>query len=206
LEGSLGGQYPWVIREVRKITPPGIEISAAICDSLEKPGLITQALLGVLTLEVDYAKIGLYKPASERSVREFLKRLCKVKSEFKLYGRIVAAGYADWSRIGSVNPMRLPDLAEGLEISVLMIDTLIKDGKSTFDYMSMGELEDFVEKCRSKGFRTALAGGIRLEHLPYIKKIGCDIIGVRSLVCENGDRVKGGINPDKIRELKRILS
>ncbi len=205
LEGSLGGQYPWIIREVKKLTPPSMEVSAAVCDSLDKPGLITQALLGVLSLGVDYAKIGLYKPVSEQAIREFLKMLCKVKKEFGFPGRIVTAGYSDWSRIGSVNPMRLPDLVEDLDVSVLMIDTFIKNGKSTFDFMSVEELEEFTEKCKSKGFQTALAGGVRLAHLRTVKKIGCDILGVRSLVCENGDRVNGKVSADRIRVLKRML-
>ncbi|MEM2907416.1 MAG: (5-formylfuran-3-yl)methyl phosphate synthase [Candidatus Odinarchaeota archaeon] len=204
-EGSLGGQYPWVIREIKKITPAGIEISAAVCDSVEKPGLITQALLGVLSLGVDYAKIGLYKPSSEAAVRDFIKLLCKVKSEFGFSSRIVIAGYADWRRAGSINPMVLPSLAEGLDVTVLMIDTFIKDGKTTFDFLSLEQLKKFSDDCKLKGFQTAIAGRILETHLFTVKTLGYDILGVRSLVCERGDRVNGRIVLEKIKQVKRML-
>jgi len=206
-EGSLGGQYPWIIREIKKITPAGREISAAVCDSVEKPGLITQALLGVLNLGVDYAKIGLYKPSSVAAVRELIKLLCNVKSEFGFTkSRIVIAGYADWMRVGSINPMLLPSVTEGLDVSVLMIDTFIKDGKSTFDFLSIDQLKKFVLECENKGFQTAIAGKIMENHLSTVKTLGYDILGVRSLVCEGGDRVKGRIVLDKIEKVKGIIA
>jgi uncharacterized protein (UPF0264 family) len=74
---------------------------------------------------------------------------------------------------------------EGADVS--MVDTGLKDGKSTFAFMDEAALTTFTRENRQLGMKTALAGSIAFEDLPPLKRIDPDIIGVRGMVC-GGDR------------------
>jgi len=64
-----------------------------------------------------------------------------------------------------------------------MMDTGMKDGKSTFDFMDEESLVEFTTLNRESGMQTALAGSLKFDHLPALRRIKPDIIGVRGMVC-----------------------
>jgi uncharacterized protein (UPF0264 family) len=68
-----------------------------------------------------------------------------------------------------------------------MMDTGIKDGRSTFEFLTEQELMDFMKAAKEKGLQTAIAGTIKFKDIPSLKRISPDIIGVRGCVC-GGDR------------------
>lgn len=59
-EGSLGANFPWVIEEVKNITPKNLLVSATVGDVPYKPGTVSLAALGVAVSGADYIKVGLY--------------------------------------------------------------------------------------------------------------------------------------------------
>lgn len=86
-----------------------------------------------------------------------------------------------------------------------MLDTFIKDGKGLFDFLSVEQLMDFKKISKQANLDIALAGNLMKESISKIKKISPDIIGVRSIVCDNFDRQKGKIRAYMIEELKNYL-
>jgi len=60
LEGSLGANFPWVIKEIRKLVRKynGLEISATLGDLPNLPGTASLAALGLANCDVDYIKVG----------------------------------------------------------------------------------------------------------------------------------------------------
>ncbi|MHA1409916.1 MAG: (5-formylfuran-3-yl)methyl phosphate synthase [Candidatus Odinarchaeia archaeon] len=204
-EGSLGGQYPWIIEKITSIIPEGMETSAAVCDSIDKPGLITQALYGLFQFNLDYIKVGIYEPREKSKIINLIQKITKAKKEYGYKGNLVIAGYADWLRANSINPLELPKIVGDQDISVIMIDTFIKDNKGLFDFIKLNELKKFIEECHKKRFKTALAGKIQLRDIPKLKEINCDIVGIRSLACENQDRLNGAITSEKIKEIKKYF-
>jgi len=72
-------------------------------------------------------------------------------------------------------------------VDVVMVDTAIKDGKSTFEFMDGNELKKFTDLSHEYGLENAIAGSLKFNDLPVLEKIGPDIIGVRGMVC-GGDR------------------
>ena len=186
-EGSLGANFPWVIREVAEIVKKhGKEISATIGDFDYKPGTASLAALGAAVSGVDYIKVGLYSFSSWSNARRFIKKVTNAVKDYDQDKKVVIACYADFTRINSLNPVELPIEAEGTEADGVMIDTAIKDGKSTFEFLSIDELVSFIQESRDRGFFSALAGGIDWRHLPVVKRLSPDIIGVRTMVCESG--------------------
>ena len=59
-EGSLGANFPWVIKRIREITPKNIQVSCTLGEVPNLPGSISLAALGAASLGVDYIKVGLY--------------------------------------------------------------------------------------------------------------------------------------------------
>ncbi|MDO5846326.1 MAG: (5-formylfuran-3-yl)methyl phosphate synthase, partial [Methanocorpusculum sp.] len=101
--------------------------------------------------------------------------------------KVVIAGYSDHVRLGVISPFIISGIAAKYGADYSMIDTGIKDGKSTFEFMNGDTLAEFTELNRSLGIGTALAGSLKFEDLPVLKKINPEIIGVRGMVC-GGDR------------------
>lgn len=84
-----------------------------------------------------------------------------------------------------------------------MVDTGIKDGRSTFEFMTEEELTQFTTAIREQGLLSALAGTLKFEDLPVLKRIQPDIIGVRGMVC-GGDRTSC-IQAELVEKLKNEM-
>lgn len=202
-EGSLGASYPWVIREIRDALPLGMELSAPLGDMEYKPGTASLAALGLAKLRVDYIKVGLYGVKTREEALDMGSHI--VRAVKKIGPKVVLAGYADYRDIGSVNPLDLPSVAQECGSQGVMIDTARKNGKTLLDHMSLRDLDSFTCDAHSRGLFAALAGSLGLRDIEKLKRIDCDILGVRGAVCSNRDRVKGNIIADKVSELKRRL-
>ncbi|MFY9801026.1 MAG: (5-formylfuran-3-yl)methyl phosphate synthase [Methanoregula sp.] len=183
-EGSLGANFPWVIREIKTlITKP---LSAAIGDFDYKPGGASLAAYGAACAGADYVKIGLAFDGHEKA-REVIGAVVKaVKDEFPEKFVVIAA-YSDYQRMHSISPFEMAPIAAACGADVAMVDTGIKDRQSTFAFMDEDTLRSFTEKNSELGLRTALAGALKFEDIDALKRINPDIIGVRGMVC-GGDR------------------
>lgn len=201
-EGSLGANFPWVIQAVRsRVTKP---LSATIGDFNYKPGTASLAALGAAVAGADYVKVGLYDIKTDQQAFELLSGVVKAVKSYDRNRIVVASGYSDYARIGSIPALRLPPIAQRAGCDVVMVDTGIKDGKSTFEFMGDDELQAFVDDAHGHGLQCALAGSIKFNDIASIKRIGPDIIGVRGLVC-GGDR-NDGIRAGLVTKLKAMMN
>jgi uncharacterized protein (UPF0264 family) len=98
----------------------------------------------------------------------------------------------------------LPSSAAKAGADLVMVDTAIKDGKPTFDFMSEEELLKFIALGHSFGLDVALAGSIGFQHLELLRRLNPDIIGVRGIVC-GGDR-SSIIRADLVAKLKMEMA
>jgi len=186
-EGSLGANFPWVIRDVKEVVNGRQPISATIGDFNYKPGTAALAALGAAVAGADYIKVGLYDIQTEAQALELLTKITRAVKDFDPSKKVVASGYSDYKRINSISPLLLPAVAAEAGVDVVMVDTGIKDGKSTFEFMDEKELKEFTDLAHEHGLENAIAGSLKFEDLPVLERIGPDIIGVRGMVC-GGDR------------------
>jgi uncharacterized protein (UPF0264 family) len=183
-EGSLGANFPWVIREIKQFSKK--PVSAAIGDFDFKPGGASLAAYGAACAGADYIKIGLAFEGAEQA-REMISAVVKaVKDEFP-EKKVVIAAYSDYERMHSISPFEMAPIAAACGADFVMVDTGIKDRQSTFAFMDEETLRSFAETNRNLGLGTALAGALRFEDIDALKRINPDIIGVRGMVC-GGDR------------------
>ena len=183
-EGSLGANFPWVIREIKTLSAK--PLSAAIGDFDYKPGGAALAAYGAACAGADYVKIGLAFDGQEKA-RDVIRAVVKaVKDEFP-QKYVVIAAYSDFQRMHSISPFEMAPLAADCGADVAMVDTGIKDRQSTFAFMNEDTLRLFTQKNKKLGLRTAVAGALKFEDIEALKRINPEIIGVRGMVC-GGDR------------------
>jgi len=183
-EGSLGANFPWVIREIKQFSKK--PVSAAIGDFDYKPGGAALAAYGAACAGADYIKIGLAFQGAEQA-RDVISAVVRaVKEEFP-EKRVVIAAYSDYERMHSISPFEMAPIAADCGADLAMVDTGIKDRQSTFAFMDEEKLHTFAETNRNLGLGTALAGALKFEDIDALKRINPDIIGVRGMVC-GGDR------------------
>ncbi|MHA1606481.1 MAG: (5-formylfuran-3-yl)methyl phosphate synthase [Candidatus Freyarchaeota archaeon] len=204
-EGSLGANFPWVIRRIRAVVPRGIEVSATVGDVPDKPGTVALAALGAAVSGANYVKIGLYGVRSFDSAVHLSKQAVRSVKEFSSEVKVVLAGYADAERVGAVDPFLVPSIVEAAGADVAMVDTAVKDGLSLLDLWGLDGVERFVSLAKERGLTVALAGSLRKEELPLIVRVGADIVGVRGAACEGADRLRGRITRTRVEELVRAI-
>ena len=207
-EGSLGANFPWVIREMKNLIPPESSqlLSATIGDFPNLPGSASLAALGAAVSGADLVKVGLMGP---RNIEEGIRLMKKVVKAVKGYNEkilVVVAGYADQVRMSSSpNFMSIPSIAAKSGSDIAMLDTFIKDGKGLFDFLNDDQLIEFTNKAKDYDLKVALAGNLMKRNIINLKRISPDIIGVRSVVCEDYDRNNGLIKEHLIEEFKEEL-
>ncbi|MHA1338638.1 MAG: (5-formylfuran-3-yl)methyl phosphate synthase [Promethearchaeota archaeon] len=215
-EGSLGANFPWVIKKARQLiddyltanaNKKPIKLSAVIGDFPNLPGSASLAALGAAVCGVDYIKVGLMGPNNKTSALYMVQNIVRSVKEYNNKIKVVIAGYADYRIIQkSLDPLLLPDICAESGADIVMVDTAVKNGKTLFDNLSIDELKRFIDSAHDNNLEVAIAGALKFEHINIIKKLEPDIIGVRSMVCEGFDRTKGIILPNLINDLKKRLN
>ena len=202
-EGSLGANFPWAIRAVADLAKGRVPVSATIGDLDFKPGTASLAALGAAASGAQFIKVGLLGVKTPVQAEEMLQAIVRAVKDFDREKKVVASGYSDYARVGSISPMLLPAAAAKAGADLVMVDTAVKDGRPTFDFMSEQDLADFINLGHANGLEVALAGSIGFPHLDLLKRLNPDIIGVRGIVC-GGDR-KSAIRSELVEKVKREL-
>lgn len=203
-EGSLGANFPWVIKSVVDLADSKVPVSVAIGDFDYKPGTASLAALGAASSGANYIKLGLLGVKTPEQAEDMLEKVVKSVKDFNPETKLVAAAYADYDRAGSISPMDVVPVAAKCGADVVMVDTAVKDGKNAFEFMDQEELTKFVKAGQDLGMEVALAGNLGFDHLDVLKQISPDIIGIRGAVC-GGDR-NTQIKEELVRQLKADLS
>ncbi|NHJ21766.1 MAG: hypothetical protein EAX91_12535 [Candidatus Lokiarchaeota archaeon] len=208
-EGSLGANFPWIIKSMKNLIPSNSSqlLSATIGDFPNLPGSASLAALGAVVAGADIIKVGLKGPNTEEEGIFLMEKVVKTVKDHNKNIKIVVAGYADKIRMeSSPEFLSLPTIAAESGADIVMLDTFIKDSKNLFDFLKVSQLKLFKNKAKEFGLEVALAGKLSKHLLPKVKEICPDIIGVRSMVCEGFDRNNGMIKDALIKDLNEELN
>jgi uncharacterized protein (UPF0264 family) len=183
-EGALGAPSPRVLSEVVREVGGAAPVSVALGDLPNLAHTAALAARGAALTGADYVKVGL------RGVRDLEGAVAFVRAVADAVGTqvaVIAAAYADARALDppALDPARLPELAERAAVSGVLVDTLIKDGRSLYHWLSESQLTDLVTRTRSAGASFGVAGQLTLGEL---RRVPADVVGVRSAVCRGGDR------------------
>ena len=195
--GSLGLPRYGVVREVALKIGSAREKSVPIGDLERRDSAIGYVAQVIEGLGYDYLKVGLKTNSREEGLDIVREVMDSISGKVK----VVLVGYADYQLHNLLSPMDVIDIAHISGAYGVMIDTLGKNGLSTFDYLSRDYLRDFVTKAKDHGLLVALAGGLKLHHIRDALSLGFDVIGVRTAACEGGRN--GHLRRELVVSLKR---
>ena len=204
-EGSLGANFPHVIRAVRDATPAAIPVSVAIGDVPNLPGMAALAAAGAAGCGVQYVKVGLLGPRDSDEAFALLTAVCRATRDEDPAVRVMATAYADARTTGSLPPLELPAVAAAAGADGCMVDTARKDGGTLLTELDGAELESFVARCREAGLLCALAGSLRATDVPRLRELAPDIVGFRGAACRESRR-DGDLDRDAVLRLKDLVA
>jgi hypothetical protein len=204
-EGSLGANFPHVIRSVREITPPELPVSVAIGDVPNLPGMAALAAAGAAGCGVQYVKVGLLGPRDHDEAFAVLTAVCRAARDVDAAVRVMATAYADAEVTGSLPPLELPAVAAAAGADGCMIDTAAKNGGTLMSELRVTDLESFVVGCREAGLLCALAGSLQASDVARLRELAPDIVGFRGAACRGGRR-DGSVDRDAVLRLKDLVA
>ncbi|MEM4582952.1 MAG: (5-formylfuran-3-yl)methyl phosphate synthase [Desulfurococcaceae archaeon] len=203
--GSLGLPDLRVLVEamskIKKLNITGLEASMAGGDVDRYEPYLEYVSYVAASLGLNYFKVGLAMRSID-DAKTVAQRVSSVLGSFS-NTRFVLVGYADFERAGSIEPLKIIDVAREVDADGVMIDTRVKDGKTTFDFLSRSYLKTFVKKAHESSLIAALAGSLRRTHIIDAIELEFDVVGFRGAVCSGGRN--GVISEDLVREMKNII-
>ncbi len=199
--GALGMPTPRSLRNVRLAVARDVPISAALGDGPFEPAEAARRAAAAVVCGAAFVKIGLRDTSPGRAT-EIVRA---VRRRVRGTVHVIAAGFADWSRAGSPDPLDLPALARAGGASGCLIDTAVKDGRGLLSWMDRDALMSFVAACRMRDMLCAMAGSLTAEDLPGFAAIAPDLVGVRGAACV-GDRVSGRVSRARVAVLVSALN
>ncbi len=206
-EGSLGANFPRVIRQVKEVTPGNLELSATIGDLPNLPGTASLAALGAAASGVDYVKAGLFGVKTCEEATALMTEVVKAVKEYDSSLKTIASGYADFRQVGCVNPLELPMVAHKSGADGVLVDVRIKSGKrNLFSFQTDKNLKELVVKAHNCNLLAALAGSLDAQDIQRVYTLGADIIGVRGAVCTKKDRIAGRLEREKVASFAEEIS
>jgi uncharacterized protein (UPF0264 family)/TusA-related sulfurtransferase len=184
-EAMVGSAHPLLVREARARVPAHKHVSVTLGVVPNQPGTVAMAVYAASVLNATSVKVGFVRADYDTAVdvlREARRAL--EGSETKLIGSL----FGDNLLYEGLEPRRMLDLAMDGQCDGFLIDTLTKDGRNLFNFMTEPELRELVIQGKLAGMSTALSGHLKLSDLDMLARINPDIVGVRGAVCSIGDR------------------
>jgi uncharacterized protein (UPF0264 family) len=206
-EGSLGANFPRVIKQVKEVAPKNVEVSATIGDLPNLPGTASLAALGAAVSGADYVKVGLFGVKTSEEATAMMHEVVRAVKEYDSGLKTIASGYADFRYVGCVNPLELPEVAHKAEADGVLVDVKIKNGKNNlFNFLTDEKIKEFVKNAHNHNLLAALAGSLDKQDIPRVYNLEADIIGVRGAVCTKKDRLAGKLQREKVIALAKEIS
>ena len=200
-EALVGSAHPRVVKEVRDAVPSQDHASVTLGVVPNQIGTVAMAAYTAGVLNATSVKVGFMNTEYEAAVETLLA------SKEALNGfdtKLIGSLFADNPLYDGLDPHEMVRLAKEGRCDGFLIDTLTKDGRNLFDFLTEQELRDMVFEGKELGMSTALSGHLRIQDLDELARINPDIVGVRGAVCQKGDR-QTGVHWEAVAEFKRQL-
>lgn len=184
-EALVGSAHPGIAAEVRAAVPAEKHVSITLGVVPNQEGTVAMAVYAAGMLNATSVKVGFMKTSYELAVSILRASRKALKgTETKLIGSL----FADNPLYEGLDPCLMIELAKEGRCDGFLIDTLTKDGRNLFDFISEDDLRQMVFQGKELGMSTALSGHLRLQDVDELARINPDIVGVRGAVCMKGDR------------------
>ena len=202
LAGALGAVSPEVLREIYAAVAGTRPVTAALGDALRE-GAVEADSCAFAAAGARFVKIGFAGIDSASRVAALIAaavRGAAMGSDGA--ASVVAVGYADADRVGSIRPESLVSVATRAGARGLLLDTADKSGPGLRGLMTPDRLASWVAAAHDAGVFVALAGKLIADDLAFVQDAGADIAGVRGAACEGGRT--GRISANRVMLLRNL--
>ncbi|MFN9373703.1 MAG: (5-formylfuran-3-yl)methyl phosphate synthase [Planctomycetaceae bacterium] len=117
----------------------------------------------------------------------------------------ILATYADFTAAHSPFPGELWEIARNLGCTGVLIDTWAKQGPGLTSCLKEDELQILHSGAHELELSLALAGRLTLADIPLLRRVGAEIVGIRSAACAGGDR-SGALCSGALEQFRIALS
>lgn len=177
-----------IVAQVNRRRP----VSATIGDLPADAALTREMIRSTAATGVDYVKVGLF---SDRHLATCLP----IMAELAGTCAIVTVLFADRApAIADLRPFATAGCAG------LMLDTAHKSGGRLSDHLDLDALGAFVTQTTSLGLLCGLAGSLRLEDIPRLRRLAPDYLGFRGALCWSDHR-ELGLDSDRLRAVEQAV-
>lgn len=200
-EALVGSANPWVIEQVRDAIPEPHHASVTLGVVPNQIGTVAMAVYAAGRMGATSVKVGFMKTEYDHAVETLQASKQSLEgTDTKLIGSL----FADNPLYDGLSARHMVELGRDGLCDGWLIDTLTKDGRNLFDFMSEAELREMVFESKQDGMSTALSGHLRVDDLDELARINPDIVGVRGAVCAKGDRSEG-VYWEAVSEFKKQI-
>lgn len=200
-EALVGSANPWVIEQVRDAIPEPHHASVTLGVVPNQIGTVAMAVYAAGRMGATSVKVGFMQTEYDHAVETLrASKQALEGTDTKLIGSL----FADNPLYDGLEARHMVELGRDGSCDGWLIDTLTKDGRNLFDFMSETELREMVFESKQEGMSTALSGHLRIDDLDELARINPDIVGVRGAVCAKGDRSEG-VYWEAVSEFKQQL-
>lgn len=200
-EALVGSGHPNLVKDIKSKIAKDKHVSVTLGVVPNQPGTVAMAVYAAGLLGASTVKVGFTKTDYDTAV-EVLK-----ESKRALNGsnsKLIASLFADNHLYNGLDATLMVKLTKDGGCDGFLIDTLTKDGRNLFDFLSEEKLHEMVKEAKQLGLSTSLSGHLRLDNLDELVRINPDLIGVRGAACNKGNRIDG-VEEEAVRVFKREL-
>jgi len=175
--GALGALDHAAVRVSAQAIAGRRPVSATVGDVPQMdPQAIAAAVERMAATGVDYVKIGFF---AHRRARACARALAALSQQT----RLVAVLFSD-----QACDLDLLEACAGAGFAGAMLDTAGKTGGSLRVWRSDAELRQFVDRARTLGLLSGLAGSLQEADIGPLLELAPDYLGFRSALCVGGER------------------
>jgi dihydroneopterin aldolase len=185
--GALGALPLDTVARVVRMVDRRCTVSATLGDLPMQPQILCETAAKTAATGVDFIKVGFFCEAKD----------CIAALAGK--ARLIAVLFADRSPDFNL----LDDFADA-GFAGVMLDTASKTNGNLRSQMDATALQEFVQRARTLGLVTGLAGSLRLEDVPDLIKLGPDYLGFRGALCARTER-KRGLEASQVSALRNAI-
>ena len=197
--GALGMVTIGVLHEILATVAAVRPVSAALGDADDAAALEhrvrSRAVDGVTFVKIGFAGI-----ANAARVTELIARAVGGAGAHAC--AVIAVGYADAERVGSIACDALVDAATRGGAAGVLIDTADKAGPGLLQLSPPAALRQTVLAAHERGLSIALAGKLSSADLAVVRDVGADVAGVRGAACRAGRA--SAISEARVRVLAHV--
>jgi (5-formylfuran-3-yl)methyl phosphate synthase len=173
-------------------------VTAALGEARE-PLLIETSARSYATVGASMVKVGFAGVGNLRLAHSLAVAAVRGARQGHASARVVLVAYAD-APGAVVSPATLLEVASSAGAAGVLLDTADKSGPRLTELVSLAWLTDWVGLARRRSLLVCLAGRLRADDLPVVRRCGADIAGVRGAACEGGRA--GRIDAARVRGLR----